>query len=175
MKPVHAMALAALLGAGSSPPSGASPLKLEAPALFEQSVTRHLRLSEDRAQVELEAGELFEDDGPAAGHSYRKPRNVEIVSNDTWIRKDLVIPRPQARAAFLVVLSEDPFEAAVNGIPQTLGENRSGRTLWKAYAVDPKAFKPGLNEILLRSSGLVPRAPAHSLEQFSPGESPAAP
>jgi len=131
----------------------ASFVKLDAGRLFEKSVTQHLQLSGDG--VELEAGELFEDDGPAAGHSYQQPRNQEMITPDTWIKKELVIPNPQARAAFLVVLSEDPFEALINGTLQKLGENQSGRKLYKTYAFDSKALKPGRNEIVLRRSGKV--------------------
>src|SRR5208283_5095863 len=100
-------------------------------------------------------GELFEDDGPASGQSYQKPENRETVTSQTWIKKELLIPNPQARAAYLVVLSEDPFEALINGVPQKLGENQSGRTLHKTYAFDPSLLQAGRNEIILRTSGKV--------------------
>ncbi len=149
------IALAALGGVGFQPPANASQLRLDAPGLFEKSVTQHLRLSQDGGEMELEAGELFEDDGPASGHSYQTPKNQELVTLDTWIKKELVIPNPQARAAFLVVLSEDPFEASINGTPQKFEENQSGRKSYKTHAFDPKILKAGRNEIVLRGSGKV--------------------
>ncbi|MHB8523685.1 MAG: transglutaminase-like domain-containing protein [Limisphaerales bacterium] len=155
MKQLLGIALGAAFGMGFQPTANGSVLKLDAPTLFEQSVAQYLRLSEDRAGVELEAGELFEDDGPASGHSYQKPANQEVVTRETWIKKELIVPHPEARAAFLVVLSEDPFEAVINGIPQQLGENQSGRKSYKTYAFNPKILKPGRNEIILRGSGKV--------------------
>lgn len=130
-------------------------VRLGAREVFEQAVTENLRLADDAGAVELESGELFEDDGPAAGHSYRIPENVEVVTTNTWIKKDLIIPNPQTRAAFLVVLSEEPFEAMINGFPQKCGDNLSGRSSSKAYAFDPKILKPGRNEIVLKTSGKV--------------------
>jgi hypothetical protein len=130
-------------------------LEVGARGLFKQSVTENLRLAGDGAAVELETGELYEDDGPAAGHSYKKPENVETLTADTWIKKDLIIPNPQARAAFLVVLSEEPFDAVINDAPQKCADNLSGRSSSTAYAFDPKILKPGRNEIILRTSGTV--------------------
>ncbi|MGA2662251.1 MAG: transglutaminase-like domain-containing protein [Verrucomicrobiota bacterium] len=154
-KRLLAIILAVLCGIRFGPLARASTLQLEAPRLFEQSVTRDLRLSEGRGEIELEVGELFEDDGPASGHSYQKPENQETVTTRTWIKKELLIPNAQARAAYLVVLSEEPFEALINGIAQNLGENQSGRTLHKTYAFDPKLLRAGRNEIILRTSGKV--------------------
>ena len=147
--------LAALVGSRLQPPARAASLQLEAPALFAQSVTRDLRLAGDLGPIELDTGELFEDDGPASGHSYQKPDNRETLTAQTWIKKELRIPNPQARAAYLVVLSPGPFEALINGTPLTLGTNQSGRPLHKAYAFDPKLLRVGRNEIILRGSGRV--------------------
>jgi hypothetical protein len=155
IKQLPAVALAALLGTGLHASAICSVLRLEAPELFEQAVTQNLRLTEDHKAVELETGELFEDDGPAAGHSYQTPPNVEALTPQTWIKKDLIIPNPQAHAAFLVVLSDEPFEALINNVPQKLDRNLSGRTLHKAYAFDPRVLKAGRNEIVLRTSGKV--------------------
>ena len=127
MKQLFGLALAAILGAGCQPTASGASARFEAAKLFEQSLTQHLQLSTNGASVELEVGELFEDDGPASGHSYKKPSNVEVVTPTTWIKKDLVIPNPRARAAYLVVLSDAPFEALINGQPQKFGENLSGR------------------------------------------------
>jgi hypothetical protein len=147
--------MAALLGIQFGPPAGASTLQLDAPRVFDQSVTHDLRLSQGGRQIELDVGELFEDDGPASGHSYQKPENEEKVTSQTWIKKELLIPNPQARAAYLVVLSEEPFEALINGKPENLGQNQSGRTLHKTYAFNPSLLRAGRNEIILRTSGKV--------------------
>jgi hypothetical protein len=99
--------------------------------------------------------ELFEDDGPASGHSYQKPENRETLTSQTWIKKELIIPNPQAGAAYLVVLSDAPVEAIINGIAQHFGTNQSGRPLHQKYAIDPKLLQAGRNEIILRDSGRV--------------------
>ncbi len=147
--------LVSLCGIPLRPLAGASTLQLLAPGLFEKSVTRDLRLSGERGEIELETGELFEDDGPASGQSYQKPENRERVTSRTWIKKELLIPNPQARAAYLVVLSEEPFEALINGVPLNLGQNQSGRTLHKTYPFDPNLLRAGRNEVILRTSGKV--------------------
>jgi hypothetical protein len=144
-----------VFGIQFGPPAGASVLRLEAPRIFEQSITRDVRLSEGGGQIELAVGELFEDDGPASGHSYQKPENRELVTSQTWIKKKLLIPNPQARAAYLVVLSDAPVEAVINGTAMGLGTNQSGRPLHQRYAFDPKLLRAGGNEIILRSSGRV--------------------
>jgi hypothetical protein len=154
-KRLLAVALPALFGGSFFPLVRATTLQLEAVKLFEQSAGHHLRFSEKQAQIELESGELFEDDGPASGHSYQKPENRETVTSQVWIKKELIIPNPRAQAAYLVVLSEAPFEAFINGVPQQLGTNLSGRSLSKAYAFDPQVLRVGRNEIILRNSGKV--------------------
>jgi hypothetical protein len=136
-------------------PAGTSVLRLEAPRVFEQSITHDLRLSERRGEIELAVGELYEDDGPASGRSYQKPENRETVTTQTWIKKELLIPNPQAWAAYLVVLSDVPVEALINGIAQNLGPNQSGRPLHQRYAFDPNSLRAGRNEIILRTSGRV--------------------
>ena len=147
--------LVGVFGIQFEPPAGASTLQLEAPRIFEQSVSHDLGLSEGRVEIELAVGELFEDDGPASGHSYQKPENRETVTPQTWIKKELLIPNPQAWAAHLVVLSDAPFEALINGIALNLGTNQSGRQLHQSYAFDPKVLQAGRNEIILRTSGRV--------------------
>jgi len=147
--------LAVTCGLGLPSMACASQLKWNAPELFDKSVTTHLQLAEGGGGIELETGELFEDDGPASGHSYQKPKNQEVVTKDVWIKKDLIIPNPQARSAFLVVLSEEPFEAIINGARPEFGASQSGRKLYKTYAFDPKTLKPGRNEIVLHGSGKV--------------------
>jgi hypothetical protein len=130
-------------------------LQLDATRLFEQSVTRDVQLTEANSEVELATGELFEDDGPAAGHSYQKPENRERLSVQTWIKKELVIPNPQARTAYLVVLSSEPFETEINGRSLVLATNKSGRQLHQAYEFDPALLRAGTNEIVLEGAGSV--------------------
>ncbi len=154
-KSVPGILLLLTFGRGLCPQAGAATLQLEAPKLFNQSLSRDLRLAEQNGAIELDEGELFEDDGPASGHSYQKPENVESVTPENWIKKELLIPNPQAKAAYLVVLSEESFDARINGLAQSLGENQSGRQLYKTYAFDPKLLKSGRNEIILRNSGKV--------------------
>jgi transglutaminase-like putative cysteine protease len=149
------ISLAGLFQIQIQPLASAATLQLDAPSFFTQSLTRDLRLSGERGEIELEVGELFEDDGPASGHSYQKPDNEETVTSRTWMKKELLIPNPKARAAYLVVLSEEPFEALINGIPQNLGPNQSGRKGHKTHAFDPNLLKVGRNEIILRTSGRV--------------------
>jgi hypothetical protein len=136
-------------------PAGTAVWRLEAPRLFEQSITHDLRLSEGPGEIELAVGELFEDDGPASGQSYQKPENRETVTSQTWIKKELLIPNPRARAAYLVVLSDTPVEALINGAAQHFGPNQSGRPLHQRYAFDPNLLQAGRNEIILRTSGRV--------------------
>lgn len=136
------------------PLNSAATLQLASQLIFDQSVAHGLRLATNGA-IELEKGELFEDDGPASGRSYKQPENRETVTPRTWIKKELLIPNPRAEAAHLVVLSEEPFQALINGTSLNLGENQSGRRLYKTYAFDPKLLHTGPNEIILRGSGKV--------------------
>ena len=154
MKPQLAITFLLLAIQFGSLASGAA-LQLDAASVFEQSLTRSLCLSPDNKQIELEIGELFEDDGPASGKSYQTPENRETLTAQTWIKKDLVIPNPQARAAYLVVLSEEPFQALINGVAQKFGENQSGRKLYQTFAFDPSLLQPGRNEVVVRTSGKV--------------------
>src|SRR5690349_16635502 len=140
---------------GIQPLSHAAILELDAHKLFEQSVTDNVRLSHGGREIQLESGELFEDDGPASGHSYQQPENREQLTAQTWIRKELIIPNPQARGAWLVVLSDESPEVVINGSPQKLGENQSGRKLHKTYAFSPNLLRVGTNEIILKSTGKV--------------------
>ena len=154
-KPRWRAAWVVLLGMGPELMAGSSVWQLDAPAIFERSVTHHLRLSEERGEIELESGELVEDDGPAAGRSYQNPVNREKITPQTWIKKELLIPDPRSRAAYLVVLSDEPVEALINSRPQQFGKSQSGRQSYQTYPFDPSILQPGRNEIILRNSGNV--------------------
>ena len=67
----------------------ADELRLDAQALFSRSVVHDVRLSADGQAIELESGRLYEDDGPAAGYSY-KP-NEERLTNTIRACKELEI------------------------------------------------------------------------------------
>src|SRR5579864_9769131 len=124
-KPLLRAVLAILSAAVSQVLASASISTWNATDLFGKSITHHLQLS--KTGIELETGELFEDDGPASGHSYRTPENRETLSDRIWIKKDIIVPNPQAQTAYLVVLSEEPIHALINGVPHALGQNQSGR------------------------------------------------
>ncbi len=131
------------------------PVTLPAERLFDQSVTRDIQLDRTGASLELESGELFEDDGPAAGRSLQKPVNREELSARVWIRKELEIPNPDARAAWLIVLSEGPIDAIINRVALSFGPNESGRTAYQVLRFDPRLLRRGRNEIILRNQGSV--------------------
>lgn len=135
-------------------PVQAGALRLDAPSIFDRAVTRGISLSADRSALQLESGELFEDDGPAAGYSY-KP-NVERLSPTVWIRKQLVIDDPRASSAVLMVGPGGNLKVSINGRPQTLEEPRkTGFSQWQAYTINPAALRPGVNDIVLSGAGRV--------------------
>jgi hypothetical protein len=126
-------------------------LQWDAQTLYDRAIGYHVRLSEDGKAVELERGELFEDDGPAAGYSYRP--NEETLSGQTWIKKDLLIPNPQARTATLLVARGGDLQAVINGQPQRMEPRGKAGNYWQAYAFDPGVLKVGKNEIVLHGTG----------------------
>lgn len=138
---------------GSTGRVSAEELRLDARALFERSVTRDVRLSADGLAVELDEGELIEDDGPAAGFSY-KP-NEERLSDKVWIKKELLIPRPAARKATLLVGPGGDFKAILNGKAVELKPAGNTGNYWQTYAFPPDVLKEGKNEIVLYGAGKV--------------------
>jgi transglutaminase-like putative cysteine protease len=150
---VKRVLLVAILGVGSPGTAVADELRLDARALFEKSVTRDVRLAADGSAVEIEEGELIEDDGPAAGYSY-KP-NEERLSDRVWIRKEWLIPDPAARKATLLVGPGGDLKAVLNGKDVELKPAGKAGNYWQAYSVPPDALRPGKNEIVLSGSGKV--------------------
>lgn len=128
-------------------------LEWDARTLLDRSTGHHVRLSADGSAIEPDRGELFEDDGPAAGYSY-KP-NEETLSGELRIRKSLVIPDPRATSATLLVGPGGRLSAEINGKPQKLEGARTTGKYWQAYAIDPSLLKAGLNEIVLQGTGKV--------------------
>ncbi len=141
------------LAQGVSTACGATIVRLEARSLYKRAVTRNLRFSADALALELDEGELFEDDGPAAGYS-DKP-NEEILSPDTWIKKVLLIPRPRARAATLLVAPGGDLRAIINGRRYELGTSTRVGNYWQAYSLHSRALRRGRNDIVPSGSGKV--------------------
>lgn len=133
--------------------AAADELHLNAKMLLEQSVTRDVRLSDDGNAVELEQGELFEDDGPAAGYSYQA--NEEQLSDRVWITKELVLPNPAARKATLLVAPGGDLQATINGKTVELQPAGKAGKYWQAYAIPPEVLRTGKNEFVLSGSGKV--------------------
>lgn len=141
------------LGTALRCPLSAEELRLEARSLYKKAVTYNVQLSVDGTAIELEKGELFEDDGPAAGYSY-KP-NRETLSRTTWIKKELLIPNPQARKATLMVGAGGALRFLINGKHAKFQSAGKVGNYWQAYRVPPKALKQGKNDIILYGSGKV--------------------
>jgi transglutaminase-like putative cysteine protease len=136
-----------------APPAAADELRLDARSVFEKSVTRDVRTTADGSAVELETGELFEDDGPAAGYTY-KP-NEEKLSDRVRVRKELVIADPRARGATLLVGPGGDLKATINGKPVELRRGAKAGNYWASYSFPPEVLKPGKNEIVLHGAGKV--------------------
>ena len=135
-------------------PVQAATLRLDARKIFDRAVTRDISLSPDGSALQLASGELYQDDGPAAGYSY-KP-NVERLSSAVSIRKQLVIADPRASAAVLMVGPGGKLQVSINGSPQALEEPRkTGFGQWQAYTINPAALRPGLNDIVVSGTGRV--------------------
>src|SRR5690606_31897371 len=109
-------------------------------------------------------GELIEDDGPAAGFSY-KP-NEEIIKGDVQLRKTLVVPSTVARKAYLLVGRGGDINVTINGNPVELGAAEKVGNYWTAYSINPRLLRPGENEIVLSGDGKLWFARA---DEFPPG------
>ncbi|MEQ8789051.1 MAG: transglutaminase-like domain-containing protein [Pirellulaceae bacterium] len=127
-------------------------LKLGAAALLERGVSEHVALGDDGA-IELIAGELIEDDGPAAGYTYGP--NVEKLTDGLAIKKDLLVERPAAKGATLLVARGGELKLQLNGRPVTLDEPRMLGHYWQAYTLDPKLLVSGSNEFVISGEGQV--------------------
>src|SRR5580704_3834872 len=116
-------------------PAEATTLRLNAHTIYEQAVSSNITLSQDGSMLQLRSGEVFQDDGPASGFSY-KP-NTEALSQGIEIRKQLLIPDPRASKAVLMVGGDGDLVVEVNGNPQKLGTPQqifAGQ--WQAYNID---------------------------------------
>ncbi len=135
----------------------AETLRLSARTIYDRAVSNNVVLSQDGSAIQLQSGEVFQDDGPASGFSY-KP-NSETLSPGIAIRKQILIPDPRTDKAVLMVGGSSDLRVEVNGHLQEL---RSPRKIfygqWQAYDIDPAVFKPGITN---SSSG----APARSISR----------
>ena len=134
-------------------PSKAATLRLNARAIYERGVTSNITLSKDGSTVQLQSGEVIQDDGPASGFSY-KP-NQEKLSPGIAIRKQLLIADPRASKAVLMVAVGGNLNVLINGHPQKLSAPQKTGWEWQAYTIDPATLKPGLNNIVISGTGMV--------------------
>ena len=134
-------------------PCWADELRFDAEALWSRSVSLGLQRSADGHSIELAPGALFEDDGPAAGYSFQP--NVEKLTPDVWIKKELLIRDPRATKATLLVGRGGDLKAIVNGKAMVLDREGKVDNYWEAYAFSPAALRPGKNEVVLHGSGRV--------------------
>jgi hypothetical protein len=126
-------------------------LRLPAATLYERSVTENVRLNSDGAAIELAAGELIEDDGPAAGYTYEP--NVENLGGDVAIKKELILDGAAADGATLLVAPGGDLRVTVNGREAKLDAPRKVGGYWRAYSLDPALLRDGANELVIRGEG----------------------
>ncbi len=131
--------------------ASADELRLNAGQLFATSVSSNLRLSEDGSRLQLDRGVLVEDDGPAAGYSYRA--NEERLTAGLAIRKQLIIPHRAAASATLLVGGSGKFQFTVNDRPHDLPSLGKSGNYWEMFRVPVDALRTGENSIELRGEG----------------------
>jgi hypothetical protein len=132
----------------------AATLRLNSRTIYQGAVSSNITLSPDGSTLQLKSGEIIQDDGPASGFSY-KP-NREMLSPGIEIRKQLLIPDPRASNAVLMVGHGGDLNVEVNGICQKLkAPRKTAWGEWQAYAIDSAALKPGVNDIVIRGTGMV--------------------
>jgi hypothetical protein len=154
MTVLHIPASERQIGASQS----AGVLHLDAQTLFERSVTKDIEVS-DEQMVALQRGVVIEDDGPAAGYSYQP--NEELLGERDWIKKDLIIDRPQASRATLLVgrrmagKNPPPLLGTINGRAAELEPAGKTGQNWEQYRFDPAMLVAGRNEFVLHGTGKI--------------------
>lgn len=130
--------------------------KLVAKQIFNEWTSTGVSFNDDKNNIELNYGELYEDDGPAAGHSYVP--NTEKLSQTILARKDLIIPDPKANGAtILIQLKGEPI-FTING-KQIHSVTVPGAGLrWKAYEIDPQLLQKGKNTLIIGGNAELPIA-----------------
>ena len=129
-------------------------LKLTAAEILARSASRNVRLSADGKSIELIPGMLIEDDGAAAGFSY-KP-NEEVLSEGTIAVKRLQFASkllPEQKVWLLVGHSGKELKASINGQAVELPEPTKAGNYWKRFEIPSKVFRVGVNEIALSGDG----------------------
>jgi len=133
-------------------------LRLDARTLSEQSQTSNLELSKNGQFLTLPEGVPIENDGAAAGYSY-KP-NEEVLSEGVQIKKSFQVRNPVARGATLLVggslgAKGNPIEATINGKSVKLEPAGTADRYWQAFRFDPTVLEQGHNEFILSGTGKV--------------------
>ncbi len=134
----------------------AEELRLTAAELFARSSTQNVQLSADGKSIELIRGLLIENDGDAAGFSY-KP-NEEALSDGTTAIKWLTIPEgikdlSGIKAYLLVGHTGKTLQAEVNGQKVMLAEPQKAGNYWKRYGLPSNVLRSGKNELRLTGEG----------------------
>ncbi len=101
--------------------------------------------------LELARGVVIEDDGPAAGFSYQP--QTERLQADLLVKKELLAPRPQAKAATLMVAPGGELQLKLNGRDVKLGEASKSGNYWQTYQLDPALLREGSNEFIFGGKG----------------------
>lgn len=115
------------------------------------SAVRELQLSADGTALELERGELIEDDGPASGYSYQP--NEERLSRDVRARKDLLLPDPRTLGAALLIGGAGTWQFAINGDAASLAADGKAGNYWNVFRLPPERLVEGRNEFVLHGEG----------------------
>src|SRR5687767_8783238 len=123
----------------------ADDLRLAGPKLLDTATGENVTLSEDGSSVILARGILIEDDGPAAGYSYRP--NEERLAGDVQIKKELLVADPRAKDAWLLVGPGGDLTAHINGREQRLADPAKAGGYWQQYRLPADAFRIGTNEV----------------------------
>ncbi len=140
--------LAAFVGRTSLPAVGDERI-LSAQTLHQQGVPSNLVLAGD--SLVLARGVVIEDDGPASGYSYQP--QVEKLTPDVRVRKELLVPRPTASAVRLLVAPGGELQLTLNGQETKLGEARKSGNYWQVYDLDPQLLKEGANQFVFAGKG----------------------
>lgn len=134
--------------------ASAEELRWDAHTLFARGAVVGLqRIGEERATsgITLQRGVLIEDDGPAAGFSY-KPQE-EKLSAGVRLRKRLADVDPRAEAATLLAAPGGKLEFVINGAPAVLEPLGKQGNYWQAYRLDPALLKKGVNTVEMGGTG----------------------
>jgi transglutaminase-like putative cysteine protease len=130
--------------------SASAEFRWDARELMSRSVTRDVELRGD--SIVVARGVLVEDDGPAAGFSY-KP-NEERLAGDVRIRKTLVASNP-AGLATLLINGSGTFTLEINGKPVEAKRRDRPEGKWEAYDLAPGVLRDGRNDIVIGGNGSV--------------------